>query len=56
MKYLVLLPIFIVLLSSCTPKDNPEITRKIQALEQEIALLRTENANLKVENDLYKAG
>lgn len=54
MKYPILL-ICLVVLTSCTPKENSETTLRIQTLEQEIALLKTENANLKVENDLYKA-
>ena len=54
MKYPILL-ICLVVLTSCAPKENSETTLRVQTLEQEIALLKTENANLKVENDLYKA-
>ena len=55
MKYPILL-LCLVVLTSCAPKENSETTLRIQTLEQEITLLKTENANLKVENDLYKAG
>ena len=54
MKYAILL-ICLVVLTSCSPKENSETTLRIQTLEQEITVLKTENANLKVENDLYKA-
>ncbi len=57
MRFLVLFSICspLFLLSSCMLKEDPETTRRTQELQQEIATLKIENANLKVENDLYKA-
>lgn len=46
----------LIILTSCTTKVDPEITRKMQTLQEENTALKVENANLKVENDLYKAG
>ncbi len=53
MKYSLLL-LSPLLLLSCASQANPEMTRQIQNLEQEITLLRTENINLKTENNLCK--
>lgn len=54
MKYVIII-LSIFLLVSCAQKENPETTRRIQSLEEEVRTLKVENANLKVENDLYKA-
>lgn len=54
MKSPIILIISLFLVASCSQKENPETSLRVQSLEQEVAGLTLENTNLKVENDLCK--
>ena len=46
----------LIILSACTLVPEPDETAHIQSLEQQVADLKRENANLQEENNLLKAG